>query len=280
MEKKKLIRIEKRGNGCSGGYEYSQMNFTFVSSPAKERIQCAGLMTCRESLNKVACFSKNERIMAIYDPTKDVPVDFEKLRLLIVKTVKKDLADFKAKLFSGKALLNRYEEKAGWIPSKITTVKHPYYGNAWLLTGPKEWMSQPQLLSIATLFMRLMSIHGPLNMDSFQQAEDSLKVLYNNYTKNRNDVKESPSFEYCSDIEYYLKYIDDISLLMTNVEKVFEGTTLDKAWAYTEDNIDFGIQSGILTFFGETIPTYNKYVEIYKKNFIKLKFNGERSETT
>lgn len=272
MEKKKLIRIKTREKNGLENYEHSQMHFAFISSSAKERMQCTRPMICRETINKVACFSKNGKAMSVHNPAKDAPVDFEKLRLLIIKTVKEDLADFKAKLFSGKALLNRYEEKAGWIPSKITTVKHPHYKNAWLLTGPKEWMSQPQLLSIATLFMRLMSIHGPLNMDSFQQAENSLKILYNNYMNDKKVTEtENTHFNYYQDIESYLKHIDDINLLMTNVKKVFEGITLDKAWAYSENNVNFGVQSGILTFFGQVVPTYNEYVGIGKENFTKLK---------
>ena len=280
MEKKKLIKVKGRGESVSGNYEYSQMNFTFVSTPTSGRIQCAGLMMCREAINKVACFSKNHRQMAIYDPDKDAPVDFERLRLLIVKTVKADFADFRDKLFSGKALLNRYEEKAGWIPSKITTVNHSQYKNAWLLTGPKEWMSQPQLLSIATLFIRLMSIHGPLNMDDFQQAEDSLKVLYNNYMNDKKDADTNLHFNYSNDIEHYLKYVDDIKLLITHTKEVFGKINLDEAWDYSEDNVDFGVYSGILTFFGKNVPAYNKYVIPNKKNFLKLKNNGERSETT
>ena len=282
MEKKKLIRIKPRGEGGSENYEYSQMNFAFVSSPAKGRVQCTGLMTCRESVNKATCFSINKRPMAVYDPTKNTPVDFEKLRLLIVKTVKGDLADFKAKLFSGKALLNRYEEKVGWNTSKITTVKHPHYKNAWLLTGPGEWMSQPQLLSTATLFMRLMSIHGPLNMETFQQAENSLKTLYNNYMNDKKvaETDEHSHFDYYDDIDHYLKHIDDITLLMMNIKEIFKGVTLDKAWACPDNNIDFGIRSGLLTFFGNSNPAYNEYVEISKKNFMKLRNNGERSETT
>ena len=270
MEKKKLIGIKKRIADSTGNYGYSTMSFAFVSSPIHGRTQCTGLATCRETVNSTILCAKTGHSLALHNPDQDAPVDFEKLRLLIVIDVNKDLNDFKTRLFSGKALLNRYEEKAGWIPSKITTVKHPNCKNAWLLTGPKEWMSHPQLLSIATFIMRLASVHGPFDTDSFKQAENSLRTLYSVYKKKEKSAK---NFTHFPDINY-LKYIDDIKLLITNIEKVFDGITLDKAWLDIDgSNSNFGVYSGMLTFFEEKGPTYNKEITIAKTNFINLKKN-------
>lgn len=284
MEKRKLIRIKGRKEDTSGYYKYSGMGFTFVSKPTNGRVQCASLLICREGVNRIPYLARNKKEEASHNFVTDTPVDFEKLRLLIVETIDENYDDFKTRLFSGKALLNRYEEEAGWSPSKITTVKHSDYKNAWLLTGPKEWMSQPQLLSIATLFIRLMSVHGPLDVDTtFQRAEDSLKTLYNNYIIKKKAYKVNEEkgnknnilFSYYPDIEIYLKYLDDIKLLITNAKKIFSGIGLDDAWSQSVGSDNFSIYSGILSFFAKKPPTYNDKISAAKNNFMKLKNNGE-----
>jgi len=271
-EKKKLIRIGCT-NDVTDNYEHPNMNFTFVSSPENGRMQCSRLMACRENVNKAVADGTTANNT---DGKKQI--DFEKLRLLVVKSVKSDYDAFKAKLFSGKALLNAYEEKVGWTPSKITTVKHKCYKNAWLLTGPEEWMSQPQLLAIATIFMRIMSIHGPLEMYTFEQAEDSLKKLYTDYIKTKSCVKEGESFVYSPDIENYLKHIDDIRIIMTNSEKIFAGIGLEKAWEITDERENFSVQSGLLSFLSSTKLKYNKSATIAQDRFVKLKKKLDRKE--
>lgn len=269
MEKKKLIRIKAYENSsCSNEYKYSNMHFAFVSNPTNKRVQCTSLISCRESVNIAPCSYWTYKKDSVL---KSRPlIDFQKLRLLIVKDVESDnYNDFKTKLFSGKVLLNHYEKEAGWPFSKITSVKHPHYKNVWLLTGPKEWMSQPQLLSIATLFIRLMSIHGPLDMDaSFQQAEDSLKTLYNEYMIGK---KGDLNFTYYPDIEFYLKHLNDINLLINNTKKIFNGVGLSEAWAIDKSATHFSTYSGILSFFGEKPLTYNKNISNIQNNFAKLK---------
>ena len=271
-EKKKLIKVDCTYEG-SEGYEYTNMNFTFVSSPENGRMQCGKLMTCRENVNKAVANN-----MAASDTGSKEQIDFEKLRLLIVKSVKDNYDDFKMKLFSGKALLNRYEEKAGWEPSKITTVNHKCHKNAWLLTGPKEWMSQPQLLSIATIFMRIMSIHGPLNVDTFEGAEDSLKKLYDDYVDAKSNLKKGEHFSYYPDIENYLKYLEDIKTLVTNSEEVFADIDLKKAWAAPDRIGSFSVQSGLLSFLNGTTLNYNDNVGSIQKRFVKLKKKLNRKE--
>lgn len=274
MTKKRLIRInERKIDESNEDYSRPAVNFAFVSSPATDRTQCTGLVTCRETLNNVGHLIKTKTVCSYHNYEQDAPVDFEKLRLLIVKDpTRDDEHDFKIKLFSGKTLLNHYEKRAGWGLSKITTVKHPNYKNAWLLTGPKEWMSQPQLLSIATIFIRLMSIHGPLNMNgTFQQAKDSLKELYDNYIESKKNEK---IFNYYSDIEHYLVHLDNIELLITNTEEVFSDISLDEAWL-ADKNSCFSIYSGISSFF-KTHLVYNKKIDIIQKNFAVLKKSKEK----
>lgn len=271
-EKKKLIKVDC-AYGNASGYEYTNMNFAFVSNPENGRIQCGRLMTCRENVNKAVANN-----MAADNTNSKEQIDFEKLRLLLVKSVKDNYDDFKMKLFSGKALLNRYEEKAGWEPSKITTVNHKCHKNAWLLTGPKEWMSQPQLLSIATIFMRIMSIHGPLNVDTFEGAEDSLKKLYNDYTEAKRNIKKNESFNYYPDIENYLRYLDDIKVLMTNSEEVFADVGLKKAWDAPDKVGSFSVQSGLLSFLNGSTLNYNNSIGSIKKRFVNLKKTLNKKE--
>ena len=272
MEKKKLIKIKSRKSESSSQYSYSNMHFALIASPVNERIQCNSLTMCRETINKQVHIARNVDKNEVAEKSL---IDFEKLRLLIVQDKNHDdYEEFKTKLFSGKALLNRYEEEAGWKPSKIATVNHPRYRNAWLLTGPKEWMSQPQLLSIPPFFLRLMSVHGPLNVNgTFQQAEASLKTLYTEYTIEKEKSKEKrDSFCFYSDIGSYLGYLDDLKLLILNTEEIFKSVELDDAWAQYKNKSEFGTLSGFLYFFtSSSIISYNKKVAGSKARFTKLK---------
>lgn len=269
MEKKKLIRIKAR-NSTSENYTHPNLHFAFVSDPTNGRIECTELIQCRETVNNILYLYRQKKSEYSSRFTKNSLIDFQKLHLLIVKDVEDSYDEFKTKLFSGKALLNRYEEKAGWFPtSKITTVKHPHYSDTWLLTGPKEWMSQPQLLSTVTFFMRLMSIHGPLEVDgTFEQAESSLKTLYKNYIKSKN---YNATFTYYPDIEEYLGYLDDIKLLITNTKEIFEGIKLDDAWNKLKDKSSFSIYSGILSFLRNAPISYSNEISIAQNKFVQLK---------
>ena len=267
--KKQLIKIECP-HEFSTNYRHTSLNYAFVSSPENGRKQCSRLITCRESVNNRACINSSS------DNAENM--DFEKLRLLLVQDAEdgKD-ADLKQRLFSGKALLNRYEEKAGWpSTSKITTVNHKYHKSAWLLTGPKEWMSQPQLLSIATIFMRIMSVHGPIEVDTFQQAEDGLRKLYTDYMKAKNKYLSSNNgngnvFSYYPDIENYLQYIDDFKTILTNVDEIFGKVSLKEAWSKSAADKQFCIQSGILSFLGSAKLDYNKSVSDSRLTLHKIK---------
>lgn len=264
-EKKKLIRVGIHTDHETS-YEYTNMNFAFVSSPENGRMQCGKPMSCRENVSRAVSDSMINQKSGSPLP----PIDLEKLRLLLVKNIKEDHDGFKTRLFSGKALLNRYEEKAGWEPSKITTVKHKCYKNVWLLTGPKEWMSQPQLLSIATIFMRIMSIHGPLEVDTFEQAENCLEALYSDYINRKNNIEQGESFTYYPDIESYLKHLKDIKILVTHAKEIFANMGIEKAWA-NDHNENFNVQSGLLSFLNPIKLKYNKDVSSAQDRFAKLR---------
>ena len=288
-KKKQLIKVESDFPNATG-YEHTTMNFALVSSPATGRKQCTKAMSCREELNKAVSLKidHSPTLLKIGNnapvPVKNTsgksnsPVDFEKLRLLIIKSVGTNYEDFKTKLFSGKALLNCYERKAGWDTSTITTVKHPYYKQVWLLTGPKEWMSQPQLLSVATFFIRLMSVHGPVETDTFEGAEKSLRKLYSNHMNKLNNRKEGePYFNHYPDIESYLGHMDEIKLLVLNMDRIFK-MSIEQAW---EDNEKvgrgFGVKSGILSFFGDGPLNYNSNVDNARRTFAEVRKESSES---
>ena len=254
-EKKKLIRIQ----GLSGGgtaYTISSMNFAFVSSPADGRKQACAIMTCREYVNRVVAAAFNKRNVSHYKHGVYPAMDFTALRLLVVYDAD-NLEDFKRKLFNGKAALNLFEDMAGWKRSTITTVVHSNYKNAWLLTGPKEWISQPQLLSLATWVMRLASFAGPLDVSSYDALE---KSFYDIQKKGLSE--KSDSTVYCR------RFWNKSYILVKYAKEIFEGMSMKDAWE--SDNYgDFGVYSGFLTFCDEE-ARYNSKVRAAQKRFQRL----------
>lgn len=154
-KKRKLVKVE----GVSSAYKntYAKIGFSLTSSPKTGRKQCFPFVSCKDHLHD-AVKSNIHKSNTYYGLKADV--DTAKLRLLMTKTFSPPNSDgqilaWKKKLFAGKAILNFYEKKAGWKPSTITTVNHSIDDNVWLMTGPKEWMSSPHLLSMVALIMRV-----------------------------------------------------------------------------------------------------------------------------
>lgn len=253
-KKKKLIRVEGRGSK-SGGYGFTSINFAFCSSPANGRKQASSTMTCREYVNRTAWGGATGRGDSHHSPDSDAPIDFERLRLLIVHDPS-GVDAFKTKLFNGKACLNVLERINKWKPSTITTVKHSHYDHAWLLTGPKEWMSQPQLLSLATWVLRLAATKGPIQTKNFDALEANLKSL-------RNDNG-------CSDTNTYLKsFWDKLYILMHHHDEIWKGISHKKAWVDLDSTSSFGVYSGLLTFVTGN-PSYSGAVKTAQSRFLSL----------
>lgn len=250
QKRKKLIRIAARP-GSDGGYGFSSMNFAFVSNPADGRRQVSASMTCREYVNRTVWGAYNGEDTGQHNPDSDPPFDFTRLRLLICYD-KGDLAEFKRKLFNGKAALNLYEAINGWKRSTITTVVHSAYKNAWLLTGPQEWLSQPQLLSLATWIMRLAAFKGPLNTESFDALEKSL------YDIQRGENNGS------SDTNTYCKKFWNRSYILVKYHKEIFQMDMNEAWSPHEGN-NFGIYSGFLSFCDKSAKYSNKVVAAQKR---------------
>lgn len=247
---KKLIQITPMDNASKSGYQITNINFSFVSGPEYQRKQLITSLTCREEVNRVVHDFANDK--------KEGNFDFSKLRLLIVYDPG-NVDSFKKNLFNGKAALNVLESINGWNPSKITTVKHPMYNNAWLLTGPKEWLEQPQLLSMATWIMRLAATNGPLNTEGFDQLEGS---LYANLPK---DGRSSGS----SDVGTYLvEFWDKVYIILKYYKEIFGEIDHKKAWIDVNSDM-FGSISGLLTFVRNK-ASYSKAVVAAQKRFLEL----------
>ncbi len=254
--KKKLIQIKSRDNFNEGGnsYGYSSINYAFVSHPDDGRRQATGIMTCREYVNRAVWGAANNHSVGYWRP-EDAPIDFTKLRLLIVHDPK-DCDVFKENLFNGKATLNVLEKVNKWKPSTITTVKHSVYKNAWLLTGPPEWLAQPQLLSMATWIMRLAAKQGPLKTDSYDALEKSLYDLLQ---------KEGGG----ADIGSYLKlFWDKIYIVIKYHDEIFNGMDHKKAWIDVKGDA-IGVYSGLLEFVTGNV-TYSRHAASAQNQFKKL----------
>ena len=158
MAKKKLVVVKGWGDNP---YRMKSVGFSLVSSPKEGRKQCFEFVTCRDYVSDAvrAHVLDDGSVSPHYKPGMHPKIDMSKTRLLIVRDFDSDgeKADFKARLFSGKRAVNLYEKIAGWSESKITTVNHSDKSHAWLLTGPKEWMTYSNLLSMVTLILRVTS---------------------------------------------------------------------------------------------------------------------------
>jgi hypothetical protein len=235
-EKKKLIRIEGIKSEYAGSH-YA-MNFAFVTDPAAgaTRYQVGAFRTCRESLNALVrkCLKGEYMLKGRIQPHK---VDMKKLRLLICQ--EQDLEGYKNRLFKGKAALNVLEDLAGWSRSKISTVvlKNGDSKKTWLLTGPGEWMSQPQLLSLATWVLRLSTQTDKLKTDSMEAFEESLKTIIGDSSTNSSDCKGSAR-----------RFLPVIRILLTEYKHIFEGIDIDEAWANNSKDICFAVESGLYSF--------------------------------
>lgn len=254
-EKRKLIRIEGRGSG-GGGYGFDNMNFAFVSNPSLGRKQISATMTCREYVNRTVWGAAIGKNVGQYCPESDLPFDFSRLRLLIVQDAK-DVESFKRNLFNGKAALNLLESLNNWKRSTITTVIHSNYKHAWLLTGPEEWVSQPQLLSLCTWILRLASHSGPLDVDSYDALESCLFNIQKNNTDGTSD-----KHSYCR------LFWDKMYILVKYHKTIFAGVGHQEAWM-VRDTEHFGIYSGFSSFCNKD-ANYSKHVIAAQKRFSEL----------
>lgn len=259
--KKKLLRIKAfpGTKHMSSGYSELPKNaimFSMASQTEDEdRTQCIAWAYCRETLIRdVANNIKAAKAGCVKSVTERV--DPARLRLLILFG---NSTEFKEKLFSGKRALNLFEKAAGWEGrSVITTVNHEAYDkNVWLVTGPKEWMLHPQMLSLATWILRMAAAYGPLNTTNLLALEKQLKEL----SKNSGN----------SDLTYARTFWDKAYVLAKHCKDVFAGMNSEDTW-FAGGNGEVGVGGGIMALAagGEHNAYYKSVVKPAHKNFMQL----------
>lgn len=198
--------------------EENDLQYAFVSSPKEGRKQCHSFMACRDYIHEAIrsfLYKKDEALCTyFYNPNEQPPIDINALRLIVTKTFKtntnNNIDKWKQKLFSAKAIINMYENMAGWKKSKIVTVNHTTKDNVWLLTGPKEWMSYPNLVSMVTLILRVGVSYGPFKIKNASQ----LNKLW-------EDLIEKRRHNYCCDLNYIKRCYPFFPILMKRYKDIF-----------------------------------------------------------
>ena len=261
--KKKLLRIKALPGTkpMSSGYsELPKSSIMFsVAGQTEEgdRAQCVVWSYCREALIRDVAHNI-KRTKSGDKKSVTERVDPNRLRLLVLFG---NTPEFKEKLFSGKRALNLFERAAGWEGrSVITTVNHEAYEkNVWLITGPKEWMLYPQMLSLGTWIMRMAAGYGPLNTASLSALEKQFKNLYE--TKGTGN----------SDLRYAKSFWDKAYVLAKYCKDVFAKVDSEYTWVAGGEG-EVGVSGGIMTLISDT--ENNEYcksvVKPAYKNFMEL----------
>jgi len=274
---KMLIRIRGLGVNPYGNGNNSSIRFAMVSKPEPGpdgelsiRKQATPFYTCRDYINDTLrdCVHKKAE-----SNKYSKEVDLTKLRLLIGRDCKnrEERYAFKEKLFSAKRLLNFYEKVAKWEkPSVISTVRLEKGGakNAWLLTGPEEWLKYSHLTSMVTLIFRVMSNYGPINFVDIDDIEEWFESIIKEYDEN----KASGIFRSDWDMENYLRgSYQKFYMMMKYYDEIFIDPLED---AYPKDG-SVHSSGGIyeLCRFASGISSLNKRMEATWK-----KYESERKE--
>jgi len=161
------------------------LKFALVSSVRHGSKQVCGWSTCRDYLHDVIRGALHPDMSTGYTTrahNDTSVVDLKRLRLLICSdnyTANKLLT--KDVLFTGKRMLNIYEEFLGFSKSTIVGVdyklaeKDKATTSVWLLNGSGEWIKSPHLLSILTLIIRIA--HGLKAIPKFK--DNSMEEVNN-----------------------------------------------------------------------------------------------------
>jgi len=176
------------------------------------------------------------------------PVDYDNLRLVISfgkRSIKVD--ETKECVFYAKQVLNMMEFEAGWENSVITTAK--YINNddnlCFLLTGSKNWMSSPQLISMYALILRSIYFYTKIidrkQIDKELNSIEDVRSLFNKISG--SDSGDSDHIGVCRKHFYNI---------MKNYDKIFEEGT-DFTFDLKDESVKKGYNyhsgyGGITTF--------------------------------
>ncbi len=255
-EQKKLLRVKGHTNDEGGLYTNNNVQFALMSTPqGNKRVQATGFRTCRDWLHEAvrACIFKNDGYAGINSPNcytyeDDPPIDLNKLRLLILKRDAND--KWKERLFIAKRIINHYEEMASWgETSKITTVHHEKYKKkVWLITGPKEWMHTPNLLSMVTLIIRAVTV-----------SNDPIK-----YKTNEELIDFWKEGHFQNDNVYIRNSYEKFPTLMRRYSEIFT-LPIEKAYPNEHDDRDFHGSGGIYN-----LCAYTSHNSVFNTNLQKI----------
>lgn len=199
-KKKELIRVEKHpkvpgsvyADNISDGFGMAILGNKTRTNEKGHRIRERVSMysTCRESATLVLralADRKNSELSYQLTNQGIEDFDFERLRLIVTTNISKkaELEAYRRRLFAGKRALNLLEDYAGLEPKSVITTVVPgnttdNMGNYWMLTGPKEWVTAPQLFSLYTLILRMTMFcneFGTLDEINTDNVENMLKSL-------------------------------------------------------------------------------------------------------
>lgn len=273
-------KIVVKGHTADAAYLYKiyKMSFSLVSSPKNGREQCMVFLSCRDYVHEAirAYVQTDSSLSYHYSPDNDPPMDMERLRLLIVRDFDtgEDVKVFKEKLFNAKRIINFYERIAGWDRSKIATVNHTVKEYVWLLTGPKEWVSYPNLLSMLTLILRAINKYGPVEFKDNWTLEKEYKRIITAYdAENTRDQWH--------DISYLGRCYKKFHFLMKYNKELF---TADLKETYpprvSPENHNFHGQGGIVSlcsFKAVNAELNKKFRELWEK-YIRTKTEEEEKD--
>ncbi|RLF86843.1 hypothetical protein DRN34_02855 [Thermococci archaeon] len=260
-KKKKLIRVKKWRKDSNNGYGYEKAQFAWMSPPIDGvRKQITPFVYCRERVTAYAHAGMNDINYNEFISGTDI-FDKEKLRVLIARDPR-DFDDFRTKLFNAKAVMNIYEDIAGWEKSKITTVKHEVRDNVWLLTGPKEWLMCPQMVSAFTFILRTLSEYGPIDIDDgIDSVEQEFDRLYKKFSGSIGN----------DDINCYLKFFrKHLYILMKYHKELFGKDGVGQLWAEKVSPSSVGVVGGLLNFSPGYTHNDGYYYRKWKKKFTEL----------
>lgn len=224
-------------------------SFALVSAPKEGRKQLFRFVSCKAKVHDIVTSYVNgsgNDDWGLYDKSKMPDVDMNKLRLLV-----RVLPDRKDNLFAAKRTLNVIEKAAGWKPSKIVTVDMKK-GKAWLITGPKQWMSAPSMLSMVTLIIRACVNNGPIPSNNEHDIENTF---------------ESWASGGGEDSRYLDTCWDKLFLIARNYDRLFKGITASICYEFSHHGD--GIEH--LCYCKSECATLNKRMKkLLKENNIKI----------
>ena len=275
-KKKQLLKIKGYGTDM---YQSYRTRFSLITNPDEGRKQVGSFLSCRDHVNdSLRNFVHKKLNSTIYSYGSNPPIDMNKLRLLINKNFESadDREVFRSNIFSAKRLLNFYEKTAGWGQSKITTVNHSEFKyNVWLITGPKEWLSYSNLISMITLLFRIIGQHGPIE---FSNNEDVERWFCNLMDKYQGEVR-SGIYNLDGDLDNLLPYCwDKFYMIMKHNEEIFT-QPIEEAYPVRGEFHGYGGISQLCKF-----NTLNKTLDANMKkvydNFIKTKYANFNKDGT